>query len=188
MQRNESLLETALELQRLDRVPRMGYLLRGVENGESVSEHSFHVAFLVWALAGQIDGIDRARALEIALVHDIAEVRFGDLPRTAAKYLPDGAKKQAEGAAIRDILAPLGPEAEALHEEYEAAVSPEAQLVKACDKLQLMIKVALYERDGAKGLTEFWGNPANFPDFAFEPVQELFEALRTWREGESTES
>ncbi|HUO86649.1 MAG TPA: HD domain-containing protein [Thermoanaerobaculia bacterium] len=186
MRRNEHLLDLVLELQSLDRLPRAGYVLRGVTDPESVTEHSWHVLFLVWALGRRVPGLDVARAIEIALVHDLAEVRIGDLPRTAARYFPAGAKAAAESAAIGEILAPLAPEAGALHAEYQAAETLEARLVKACDKLQLMIKVAAYERWGAGGLGEFWDNPENFPDGGLAPVRELFEELlarrRAWLE------
>jgi putative hydrolase of HD superfamily len=178
MRVNESLLDLVLELQNLDRVPRSGWMLRGVAEPESVSEHSWHVLFLVWALGQRIDGLDLARAIELAIVHDVAEVRLGDLPRTAHRYLPAGAKKAAEGAAIAEMLAPLPERSRALWAEYAAGETPEARLVKACDKLQLMVKVATYERWGSGGLAEFWENPDNFPDAGFAPVAELFAELR----------
>jgi putative hydrolase of HD superfamily len=181
MQANETLLDLLLELQTLDRVPRMGFVLRGVTDSESVSEHSWHVVFMVWALVSRCPGVDPRRAVEMALVHDLAEVRLGDLPRTAARYLPAGAKKASEGAAIGEILAPLPASARELWEDYAAGVSPEAKLVKACDKLQLMIKVAVYESWGEGRLAEFWDNPDNFPDLAFAPVREVLDELRRRR-------
>ncbi|MEM7481492.1 MAG: HD domain-containing protein [Acidobacteriota bacterium] len=181
MHRNDSLLDLVLELQGLDRVARSGWTLRGVAEAESVTEHSWHVLFLVWALGPRLAGIDVPRAIEIALVHDLAEVRIGDLPRTASKYLPPGAKKDAERAVIEDLLAPLPARSRELYEEYAAGQTPEARLVKACDKLQLMLKVTTYESWGTGALAEFWDNPDNFPDGGFEPVRELFEALRARR-------
>lgn len=181
MRRNETLLDLLLEIQALDRVPRMGYLLRGVSDAESVAEHCWHVAFLVWALAPQVPEVDAVRALEIALVHDLAELRLGDLPRLTARYFPAGAKQTAESAVIAEALAPLGERGAALYAEYQEGRTAEARLVKACDKLQLMVKVSAYERWGAGGLGEFWDNPDNFPDGGFEPVRELFAALRARR-------
>ncbi len=183
MRANETLLDLLLEAQTLDRIPRSGYVLRGVTNPESVTEHSWHVLFLVWALGPQVPGVDLGRAVEIALVHDLAELRIGDLPRTATRYFPAGAKKGAESAAMADVLAPLPPRARNLYAEYQEGASPEARLVKACDKLQLMLKVAVYERWGTGALAEFWDNPDNFPDLGIEPVAELFAELRRWRAG-----
>ena len=178
MRRHESLLDTLLELQILDRVPRSGWMLRGVAEPESVSEHNFHVVFLVWALGPRLPGIDLPRALELAIVHDLAEVRLGDLPRTAARYLPAGVKHEAERQALAELLAPLGGRGEDVYAEYRLKQTPEARLVAACDKLQLMLKVTLYEEWGATGLAEFWGNPENFPSEEFAPVAELVAALR----------
>jgi putative hydrolase of HD superfamily len=180
MKPNGSLLELLMELQILDRLPRMGFVLRGVSDPESVAEHSFHVALLVWALAPRIPEIDTGKALELALLHDVAEVRIGDLPMTAGRYFPDGVKHAAEEAALLELMAPLGERAGRLAAELADRSTAEARLVKACDKLQLMLKVAVYEHWGAGGLAEFWDNDGNFPDSEFEPVRELFEALRRW--------
>ncbi len=181
MRPNEELLDLLLEVQALDRVPRSGYVLRGVSDPESVSEHGWQVLFLIWALAPELPEVDVGRALELALVHDLAELRVGDLPRTSARYFPAGAKEQAEGAAMAEILAPLPERARRLHAEYQAGETPEARLVKACDKLQLMIKVSVYESWGAGGLARFWDNPANFGDGGFAPVRRLFAELRRRR-------
>ena len=184
MRTNDTLLDLLLEVQVLDRVPRMGYALRGVSRPESVAEHSWHVAFLVASLAPRIPEVDGARALEMALIHDLAELRIGDLPRTVARYFPDGAKDTAEAAALEEILAPLPLRCRELLSDYRAKVSPEARLVKACDKLQLMLKVSEYQRWGEGALAEFWGNPANFGDEGFAVVGKLFEELRQRRSGQ----
>lgn len=177
MQPNETLLDLFRELQILDRVPRSGYVLRGVPDSESVAEHSWHVLFLVWVLGMRIPGLDLARALEIALVHDLAELRVGDLPSTSKRYFEVGAKAEAERAALAEILAPLPERAQEMFAEYQQGTSREAKLVKACDKLQLLIKVDVYESWGAGGLSEFWDNPQNFPDGEFEPIREVLEEL-----------
>ena len=182
MRPNETLLDLALEIQLLDRIPRAGYVLRGVDHPESVTEHSWHVLFLVWALGARLPEVDTGKAVEIALVHDLAELRIGDLPRTSARYFPEGAKKAAESAAMEEILAPLPERARELYAEYLEGTTPEARLVKACDKLQLMLKVTVYERWGTGALAEFWENPDNFPDGGFDVVKELFEELRRRRE------
>ncbi len=175
---NASLLDLLVELQTLDRVPRSGYFLRGISDCESVAEHTFHLAILVWLLAGQESALDRGHAVELALMHDLAELRIGDLPRTATTYLPAEVKHAAERRAAADILAPADPKAIALYEEYEAGETAEARFVRACDKLQLMIKVTVYESWGHRGLTEFWGNPANFPTSDFTSIQKLFRSLQ----------
>ena len=175
---NGSLLELLLEVETLDRVPRAGWLLRGVADGESVAEHSFHVALLVWTLGVEVAGLDVGRAVAMALVHDLAELRFGDLPRTASRYLPRAAKHEAERAAFADLTAPAGPRAAEHFAEYQTGETREARFVRACDKLQLLLKVTVYQSWGAGALAEFWANPDNFPAPEFAPVDALLAALR----------
>lgn len=178
MKPNETLLDLLLEAQILDRVPRSGYFLRGVPEPESVAEHSWHVAFLVWTLGSQEEDLDLGRALRLALLHDIAEARIGDLPQTVARYFDEGAKARAEQAAVDEILAPLPRESRDLYREYSSRSSREARFVKVCDKLQLMIKVLAYQHWGAGGLDEFWHNPANFVDSEFESANRLTRELK----------
>lgn len=179
---NATLLDLLLELQTFDRIPRTGYFLRGISDCESIAEHSFHLAAMVWLLADREPELDRTLALELALVHDLAELRIGDLPRTAVDYFAPGAKHEAERRAADDILAPADPRVRALYSEYERRESREARFVRACDRLQLMLKASVYERWGHGGLAEFWDNPANFPADEFPTVRELFDQLRRWRE------
>jgi len=173
----KAIIELLQEIQALDRVPRTGYVTRGVTSAESISEHTFHVTFLVWILSSGIPGLDRLKAVEMALVHDIAEVRFGDLPLTASHYLPQGAKNKAESRAGEDLLAPMPPEVHSAFSEYMEGTSLEARFVKACDKLQLMVKVSVYEKWRTGDLADFWDNPGNFVDGGFEQVRECFGAL-----------
>ncbi len=184
MRRNHSILDLLLELQALDRVPRTGYSLRGVAEPESVSEHAFHTTFLAWALAAEEPDLDRARVVELALVHDLAEVRTGDLPRTAARYLPPGAKAQAEREAVRELLAPLGDRASALVAEYQAAETREARFVATCDKLQLLIKAWVYETWGTGNLGEFWDNLEGLTGDGFDSIARVLEELRARRRGD----
>lgn len=181
MSTNESLLDCLLELQTLDRVSRSGYALRGVPAPESVSEHVFHLIFLVWVLGRDIEHLDRAHAMELALVHDLAEARFGDLPRTAAKYLPAGAKARAERQAFAELLAPLADDSVALLDEYQSRSTVEARFVAVCDKLQILLKATVYQRWGAGDLDEFFSDLEAFDVGGFEPVAALVEELRARR-------
>ena len=104
-------------------MPRLGYSLRGISEPESISAHRFHLIVLVSTLAADAPEIDRTRAMEPALVHDLAEVRTGDLPATPPA-MPAGAKIAAELAAARELLAPLGDRALELFAEYQVRRAP----------------------------------------------------------------
>ena len=182
------MLSTLIELQRLKRLDRTGWTLRGLPNGtESVAAHSFGVSAIAMLLA------DRCRArgvslnveklLRIALLHDWAEVRVGDMPRTATLYFGVEARKQAETAAFSDIVSQIDDDGSYLdlYNDYERRESLEARLVKAADVLDLLIQVLALERAGAHGLDEFW-EVAEKPEFNLEGtaeqiVQELLKSI-----------
>jgi putative hydrolase of HD superfamily len=159
-----TLVDLVLEVISLKRMPRTGWGTRGVPHVESVAEHTFGVGFLVLALAdllrAQVDSepLDLEKALSMALLHDLAEVRLTDLPTSAVQLLPDVVKSQAEAQAINDLLAllPSGMRLEELWREFEDASSPEGRLLRDADKLEMMFQCLFYERAGSRGLDEFW--------------------------------
>ncbi len=175
-------LDLLLELQTLDRIPRTGYALRGITDPESVAEHTFHLVFLVWTLARDEPSIDRARAVELALVHDLPEVRTGDLPRTISHHLPTGVKTATERAIAAELFAPNEVEACARLAEYQQGTTAEARFVCACDKLQILLKVTMYEGWGHRGLDEFWAGLEHFDDAGFRTIRATVDALRARHE------
>lgn len=162
----------------LDRVPRAGYLLRGVADPESVAAHSHFMALLALLFCEAYPGkFDKARVLSMALVHDLAEARLMDIAMPYADaYLAD-AKHLAEQAITDHLLDPLPGGLAALHAEFAAAETPEARLLRGVDKAQMMIKVVCYEREHRGHLEEFWTNPKNFNAFGVVEVDELFDAI-----------
>jgi putative hydrolase of HD superfamily len=179
------MLSTLTELQRLKRLDRTGWILRGLPNGtESVAAHSFGVSVTAMLLADKLIAhgvsVDVEQLLRMALLHDWAEVRVGDMPRTATLYFGSEARKQAETAAFTDIVRDIDEAAglyAVLYNDYERRESLEARLVKAADVLDLLIEVLALERAGARGLDEFW-EVAEKPDFNLEgPAEQIVQEL-----------
>lgn len=182
------MLATLIELQRLKRLDRTGWTLRGLPNGtESVASHSFGVCVTAMLLADEIKAreveIDCERVLRMALLHDWAETRVGDMPKTATDYFGADARKKAETLAFADIVRSVGGEAgyQELYQDYEQRSSLEARLVKAADVIDLLVQAYALEVAGAKGLDEFWevAGTADFqlPAAAQDIVNELLRAL-----------
>src|SRR6185312_5046219 len=101
------MLTTLIELQRLKRLDRTGWTLRGQANGtESVAAHSFGVSVTAMMLADRLlargVAVNIERLLRMALLHDWSEARVGDMPRTANAYFGDLVRKKAETAAFAD--------------------------------------------------------------------------------------
>ena len=186
---SQSIISLLIELQRLKRLDRTGWILRGLPNGtESVAAHSFGVGVTAMILADTLRSrgvtVDVEKILRIALLHDWAEARVGDMPRTATEFFGAAVRKQAEKSAFRQIVSEsnvTGMNYEAVYEDYEERRSLEAKLVKAADVIDLLVEALALERAGARGLDEFWEVTAS-PDFqldspAREIVEEIFELL-----------
>ena len=182
------MLTTLIELQRLKRLDRTGWTLRGLPNGtESVAAHSFGVGVTAMLLADELlcqgVAVNVEKILRIALLHDWAEVRVGDMPRTAAVYFGSDVRKRAESAAFADIVNTVDETGlyRNLYDDYEQRESFEARLVKAADVLDLLVEALALERAGARGLDEFW-KVAEKPEFQLDGaarriVEELFDSL-----------
>jgi len=176
------LINFLAELMRLKSTPRIGWLLRGVRDVESVAAHSFGVAVIAMLLA------DRARArgvevnverlLRMALLHDLTETRTGDLPSTIKRYFGKAAIKAADEAIAKEIFTELGDLRESYLElffDYEHRLSIESRLVKAADKLDLLVQSREYEKGGARSLQEFWDTADS--DFAGLGIDDLISDL-----------
>ena len=179
------MLNTLIELQRLKRLDRTGWVLRGFSNGtESVAAHSFGVSVTAMMLADTLiargAAVDVEKILRIALLHDWAEARVGDMPRTATMYFGAEARKHAETAAFRDLTSDLGGDNELytnLYHEYEQRNTLEARLVKAADVIDLLVEALALERAGGRGLDEFWEVAEN-PQLQLEgPAKQIVDDL-----------
>ncbi len=109
---------------------------------ESVAEHSWRLSLWTLALADAFPEVDQARLVKLCIIHDLGEAISGDIP--APMQAGPGAKTQDERQDLLALIAPLpdGPRTEilALWDEYEAALTPEAKLAKALDKLETILQ------------------------------------------------
>lgn len=130
---------------------RQGWVLRGVAHPESVADHSWGTAILCQLFARDA-GVNRERAVAIALVHDLAEAVTGDVVARAAevdRQVSVESKAAYEAAAMADLLS---PESEAMQEvaelwrAYEERSDPAARFVRDMNLIDMCIQANLYER------------------------------------------
>jgi putative hydrolase of HD superfamily len=162
------------DLLRLKRIPRTGWLHVGVDRPESVADHSFSMAVLAWRIAREVPGVDAGRVVLMSLLHDFHEARLGDIPSPAKHYL--GAERIA--TAEREIQADQwgdDGETRALLEEFLAGETPEAQLARALDHLELLVQAREYRRSGHEHAERMLKEARRGPAFAHE-------ATRPWAE------
>lgn len=143
------LLEFFLLAGRLKAERRKGWVRKlRVENPESVADHTFRVA-LMSMVYSDLRGMDTGKVLKLAVLHDLPEAFVGDL---MPDELPQGAKLVKERAAMKRLMRKmkprLGSEYKDLWEEYVKGLTPEADLVKQVDKLEMMLQAREYAEKG----------------------------------------
>jgi len=174
----ESIVDTMISLHPLERVPRSGFLLRGVTEPESVAAHSHALALLTLLVCENYpNDFDPVKAVEMALIHDLQEVRTMDIPLPAGSDDFRAAKEKAEEEIFNSLFERLSPRMVERYAEYSKGNSPEARLVRGLDKAQMMIKVMCYEREGRGRLDDFWNHMHNFRDFGIPALQSIFNAI-----------
>ena len=96
------------------------------------------------------------KVMRIALLHDWAEVRVGDMPRIATSYFGSEVRKQAETAAFSDIVSEIDADGSytSLYQEYERRESFEARLVKAADECLPRLRSDAIRGDHVSALEE----------------------------------
>lgn len=139
--RFEKQLEFILEIDKEKNIFRQTHL-SGHGRCENDAEHAWHMAIMIYLLKEYAnEEIDLAKAMMMALIHDIVEIDAGD----TYAYDNEGLKtqKEREKKAADRIFGLLPDEQRAelrnLFDEFEALSTPEARFVRAMDNLQPLL-------------------------------------------------
>ena len=140
------------EVGMLKRTPRSGWQFLPGAAAESVAEHAFRAAMVAFTLARLDGSVNRARVVELALAHDLAEARTGDLNYMNQKYV-----RTDEEAAVADLTRdlPFADELAGLLAEFRAGATPEAALARDADQLELLLQLR-EQLDGGHGAASEW--------------------------------
>ena len=153
----------------LKQTVRTGWVDCGVPHAESVADHSWRMSLVAMLLCtddnegtGEATNgsagarTDRAKCMQMAIVHDLAESLCGDITPVENSGVTKKEKQRREREAMEHLCSALGGAGSArarlisgLWEEYEAGVTPEAQLVKDIDKFEMLLQADEYERANA---------------------------------------
>lgn len=105
---------------------------------ENLAEHHFRVTWIAMLLAKHEGQGDLGKILKMALVHDLAESRTGDVNFIGRLYT-----ERNESAAIKDIFKDTAMEKEMvdLWHEYERYDCIEAKIVKDADNINVDMEI-----------------------------------------------
>ena len=123
----------------------------------NLAEHHFRVFWIAMIIAAKEKDVDTGKIAKLALLHDIAESRTGDVDYLARQYVV-----RNEELAAQDMLGGTSIEKEfyTLWEEYETRTSLESKIVKDADNLDVDFELAEQAASGNLLQKEWQNNRA----------------------------
>lgn len=146
------------ELGQLKRVKRSGWWIAGIDNPESVAEHSFRTAVIAYILA-QLEGVNPEKVAVMVLFHDVGEARISDLHRIAQRYVN---RKDIDRKVLEEQLERLPDKVaghlRSLFYEMEGASSNEAKVAHDADILECLVQAREYQAIGYSDVADWISN------------------------------
>ncbi len=167
----KGLLNFFIEVGKLKRMPRRGWVINQIKNPESIAEHIFRAAILGWVLGERKKGFNIEKLIKIALIHDLCEVYAGDitpydsiLPKSkkllrelmktwprfsnSEKRKKSLSKYKKEKEGIEKLILKLPPnlkkEIKTLWLDYEKGLTPEGRFFKQTDRMENFLQAYEY--------------------------------------------
>lgn len=179
----QDFIDFLIQVGKLKKMKRKGWVYRGVKNPETIAEHSFRMTLLAWLL-GKKKGLDTKKLLKIALIHDLCEVYAGDIT-PYDKILPKDKKKREkvlrkwprflkpeeierllekhkkEWQSLITLTSRLSPEIREeiinLWLDYEEGLTKEGRFVRQVDKVENLLQALEYwEKDKKFPIKPWW--------------------------------
>jgi putative hydrolase of HD superfamily len=188
----ENILGFLLKIGKLKRMPRRGWVLRGVKNPETVAAHIFGLSLTTWLLSKKIihdKKLDEGKLLRMALCHELCEVYAGDMTpyesclsqgrevfRKWIRFSREEKRKvflkdfQKEKKALKKLLKGLPQDSKKeffyLWEEFKKNKTKEARILNQIYALETLLQALLYwKRDKSFPIKPWW-------EWAFEIIEQ----------------
>jgi putative hydrolases of HD superfamily len=134
------ILQFLRDAERLKNVYRTSWTSGG--QPESTASHTWRLCLSALVFAKHFPEVNSERLIKLCIIHDLGEAIGGDIP--AIHQQANAPKAEQERKDLITLLQPLPAllqqEIVALWDEYEAAMTPEAKVAKALDKLETLLQ------------------------------------------------
>jgi len=167
----KDLLNFFIEVGKLKRMPREGWVINQIKKPESIAEHIFRTTIMVWILGKKKGNLNVEKLLKIALIHDLCEVYAGDttpyngiiprdkkklreLMKTWPRFSAADKKKRAfekqkkEEIALKRLIsklpADLKTEIGNYWLTYENSLTPEGRFFNQADRMENFLQAYEY--------------------------------------------
>ena len=167
----KDLLDFFIEVGKLKRMPRRGWIINQIKNPESIAEHIFRSALMGWIIGEMKGNINVEKLIKIALIHDLCEVYARDttpydsiLPRnkkklrelmktwprfsTSEKKKKISEKFRKEKKSLQKLISKLPPKPKKeiikLWLDYEKGLTPEGRFFHQADRMENFLQAYEY--------------------------------------------
>jgi putative hydrolase of HD superfamily len=176
------ILLCVIEIGRLKRMPRRGWVLRKVKNPETIADHTFMTTLMAWTFKMGDIKLNTEKLLKMALCHELCEVYVGDgtpyeiflngkrphknifdkwLRLTQKEkeklFLKDYRKEEK---AIKKLIAKLPPELKKeifyLWNDFKKKLTFEARFLSQIYIVETLLQALLYWRENKKFPISAW--------------------------------
>jgi putative hydrolases of HD superfamily len=178
----KDILNFLIEVGKLKKMPRRGWVLRGIKNPETIAAHTFRMTIMSWVLCCK-KRLNLNKVLKMCLIHDLCEVCAGDTtpydnmlpkdkkqwkkildkwPRLSKKkkeeFFLKKYRKERDGLKklIADLPLNIKKEIYNLWEDYEKGLTLEGKFVRQLDRAENLLQALEYWKKGKKFAIAPW--------------------------------
>ena len=120
----------------------------GLENVESVADHSYSMAIMSMVLSDLMK-LDTNKILKMALLHDLAESEVGDfIPDEISKERKNKIENDAMEKILKKLPSNLEQEYNEIWNEYQENRTEESFLLHDIDRLEMAFQAINYLKEG----------------------------------------
>jgi len=167
----KEILNFFIEVGKLKKMPRRGWVINQIKNPESIADHIFRAAIMGWLLGEEKGELNIEKLLKMALMHDLCEIYAGDatpydsiLPKNKKKLrelmktwprFPNSERKrriyskhQKEEKSLKKLVTSLPKnlknEILNLWLDYESRLTPEGRFFHQADRMENFLQAYEY--------------------------------------------
>lgn len=162
----------------LKRIKRSGWWVAGIDDPETVAEHSFRTAVIAFYMA-HMEDVDPYKTVTMALFNDIHEARINDLHKMGHYYIEfRHAEKKVFKDQVQDLPGKVKNELSAIRDNYDAQRSKESIVARDADILECLIQAKEYYENGHLTAKKFFQIA---PDhLKTKTARKLWEQFQSW--------
>ena len=133
----------------LKNIQRQGWKNKlGMNNVESVADHSYSTAMMSMVIS-DLEGLDTAKIIKMALLHDLAESVIGDItPGKIKGELKINIENKAMIQILENLPSNVSQQYIVLWDDFQKNSTKEANLLHEIDKLEMAFQAKFYLDEG----------------------------------------